>query len=55
MPDLELGKSAFKSMLTGADSQIFTISMQDLVLNHLQKQNDDVLLIGFLDNYMKYV
>ena len=55
MPDLELGKSAFKSTLTGADSQIFTISMQDLVLNHLQKQNDDVLLIGFLDNYMKYV
>ena len=29
MPDLELGKSAFKSTLTGADSQIFTLSMQD--------------------------
>ena len=129
MPDLELGKSAFKSTLTGADSQIFTLSMQDflggsdgkasaynagdlgsipgsgrspgegngtplqysclenpmdggarlatvygvaksrtwlrdftititmqdLVLNHLQKQNDDGLLIGFHDNYMKYV
>ena len=55
MPDLELGKSVFKSTLTGADSQIFTVSMQDLVLNHLQKQNDDALLKGFLDNYMKYV
>ena len=55
MPDLELGKSVFKSTLKGAHSQIFTLSLQDLVLNHLQKQNDDALLIGFLDNYMKYV
>ena len=31
MPDLELGKSAFKSTLTGADSQIFTLSMQDFL------------------------
>lgn len=38
MPDLELGKPVFKSTLTGADSQQFTLSMQDLVLSSTESE-----------------